>query len=44
MSDDERRSLRRALEADVGGAVFDAFVRSRRQSADVRIIERNLEG
>ena len=44
MSDDERRSLRRALEADIGGAVFDAFVRGRRQSADVRIIEQNLEG
>ena len=43
MSDDEMRSLRRALEADVGRTVLDAFVRSRRQSADVRIIERNLE-
>ena len=43
MSDDEGRSLRRALEADLGRTVFDAFVRGRRQSADVRIIEQNLD-
>ena len=44
MSDDEVRALRQALEADGGRTMFDAFVRSRRQSADVRIIEQNLEG
>ena len=44
MSGDERRSLRRALEADLGRTVFDAFVRGRRQSAEIRIIEQNLEG
>ena len=43
MSGDERRSLRRALEADLGRTVFDAFVRGRRQSAEIRIIEQNLE-
>ena len=43
MSDDERRSLRQALGADLGRSVFDAFVRGRRESADVRIIEQNLE-
>ena len=43
MSDDETRTLRQALEADGGRTVFDAFVRSRRQSADVRIMEQNLE-
>ena len=44
MSDDERRSLQHALEADLGRSVFDAFVRSRRQSADVKVVEQNLEG
>ena len=43
MSDEEGRSLRQALEADRGRAMFDAFVRGRRQTADVRIIEQNLE-
>ena len=43
MNDDERRSLRHVLEADIGRGTFDAFVRSRRQSADVKIIEQNLE-
>ena len=43
MSDEEGRSLRRALEADRGRAMFDAFVRGRRQTVDVRIIEQNLE-
>ena len=43
MSDDETRTLRQALEADNGRTMFDAFVRGRRQSADVKIIEQNLE-
>ena len=43
MADDENRSLRRALEAEIGRSTFDAFVRSRRQSADVNIVEQNLE-
>ena len=43
MSEDETRSLRRALEAAGGRTMFDAFVRGRRQSADVRIVEQNLE-
>ena len=43
MSDDEKRSLRRALEADIGRAVFDAFVRGRRRATDVRIFEQNFE-
>ena len=43
MSDVETGALRRTLEADNGRTVFDAFVRGRRRSADVRIIEQNLE-
>ena len=43
MSDDESRSLRQSLENDIGRTMFDAFVRGRRQSADVQIIEQNLE-
>ena len=43
MSDDESRSLRQVLEADTGRIMFDAFVRGRRQSADVQIIEQNVE-
>ena len=43
MSDEEGRSLRRALEAGHGRTMFDAFVHGRRQTADVRIIEQNLE-
>lgn len=43
LSDDETGTLRRTLEADHGRTMFDAFVRSRRRSADVRIIEQNLE-
>ena len=43
MSDDETGALRRTLEADSGRTMFDAFVRGRRQSSDVRIIEQNLE-
>ena len=43
LSEDERRSLRQALEADIGRTMFDAFVRGRRQSTDVQIIEQNLE-
>jgi peptidyl-prolyl cis-trans isomerase D len=43
LNDDETGVLRRTLEADVGRSVFDAFVRGRRQSADVKIIEQNLE-
>ena len=44
MSDEEADMLRRALESDIGRTAFDAFVRSRRQSADVRIVEQNPEG
>ena len=43
MSDDERRSLRQVLRADRGRTMFDAFVRGRRRTADVQIIEQNLE-
>ena len=43
LSDDETRSLRQTLEAGNGRTVFDAFVRGRRRSADVKIIEQNLE-
>ena len=43
MSEDERRSLQQALETDFGRSVFDAFVRGRRQSADVSVVEQNLE-
>ena len=44
MSDDERRSLRQVLQVDRGRTMFDAFVRGRRQAADVQIIEQNFEG
>ena len=44
MGDEETEMLRRALESDIGRTTFDAFVRSRRQSADVRIVEQNPEG
>ena len=43
LNDDETGVLRRTLEAGIGRSIFDAFVRGRRQSADVRIIEQNLE-
>ena len=43
MSDEEIAVLRRALESDNGRTAFDAFIRGRRQSADVRIVEQNLE-
>ena len=43
MNEDERRSLQQALETDIGRSVFDAFVRGRRQSADVNVVEQNLE-
>ena len=43
MSDDETRTIRQALESDGGRTMLDAFVRGRRQSADVRVIEQNLE-
>ena len=43
LSEDERRSLRQALGADIGRTMFDAFVRGRRQSTDIQIIEQNLE-
>ena len=42
MSEDETSALRRALEADTGRTVFDAFVRDRREAASVTIIEENL--
>ncbi|MCY4221610.1 MAG: SurA N-terminal domain-containing protein [Thiotrichales bacterium] len=44
MNDEETDILRRVLESDVGRTAFDAFVRSRRQSADVKISEQNPEG
>ena len=43
MSDDETRTVRQVLESDGGRIMLDAFVRGRRQSADVRVIEQNLE-
>ena len=43
MSDDEARTVRQALESDDGRSMLDAFVRGRRQSADVRIVEQNPE-
>ena len=43
MSDEDIGTLRRALESDHGRTAFDAFVRGRRRSADVRIVEQNLE-
>ena len=43
ITEDESRLLRQALEAEIGQSTFDAFVRSRRQSADVKIVEQNLE-
>ena len=42
MSDAEREDLRQALEADLGRTAYDAFVRIRRESADVEINEQNL--
>ena len=44
MSGDETDNLRRALESDIGRTAFDAFVRGRRESADVRIVEPDPEG
>lgn len=44
LNDDETRSLRQALENDIGGVMLEGFVRGRRQAADVRIVEQNLEG
>ncbi len=43
MSDDETRTMRQALESDDGRSMLDAFVRGRRQAADVRIVEQNPE-
>ena len=43
LSDDESRSLNRALEADIGRIMFDAFVRGRREASDVQIVEQNIE-
>ena len=42
LSDEEREGLQRALEADFGGTAYDAFVRVRRESAEVEINEQNL--
>ena len=42
LDENETRALRQALEAELGRSIFDAFVRSRRQSSDVRIVEENL--
>ena len=43
MNDDEMNALRRRLEVDSGRTMVDAFVRGRRQAADVKVIEQNLE-
>ena len=43
LNDEESRSLSRALEADIGRIMFDAFVRGRRQASDVQINEQNFE-
>ena len=43
MSDEETRAMRQVLESDSGRTMLDAFVRGRRQSSDVRVIEQNLE-
>ena len=43
LGDDETRRLRQALETDIGRTMFDGFVRGRRQSADIRIVEQDLE-
>ena len=43
MRDDESRFLRQVLESEYGRTLFDAFVRGRRESADVQIIEQDLE-
>ncbi|MDD9983218.1 MAG: SurA N-terminal domain-containing protein [Gammaproteobacteria bacterium] len=43
LGDDETRRLRQVLETDIGRTMFDGFVRGRRQSADIRIVEQNLE-
>ena len=43
LSDEESRSLGRALEADIGRTMFDAFVRGRREASDVQIVEQNIE-
>ena len=43
LSDEESRSFGRALEADVGRTMFDAFVRGRREASDVQIVEQNIE-
>ena len=42
LSDDESRSLSRALESDIGRIMFDAFVRGRREASDVQIVEQNI--
>ena len=42
LSENEIRALRQALETELGRTSFDAFVRGRRQSSDVRIVEANL--
>ena len=42
LSENEIRALRQALETELGRTSFDAFIRSRRLSADVRIVEENL--
>ena len=42
LSDEEREDLRQALETDLGRTAYDAFVRVRRESADVEINEQNL--
>ena len=43
LNDDQTSALRRRLEVDDGRTMTDAFVRGRRQSTDVKIIEQNLE-
>ena len=43
MSEDESLFLRQLLESEHGRSMFEAFVRSRRETADVQIIDQNLE-
>ena len=43
MSEDESLFLRQLLESEYGRSMFEAFVRGRRETADVQIIDQNLE-
>lgn len=43
LTDDETHRLRQVLQDEIGRLMFDGFIRGRRQAADVRIIQQNLE-